>query len=232
MKYKKGTFVIVPNKERLRSKPTEYQTIFFWLCAYSNENGTCFPSRTKLANDCGLTDRTIDKYVEKLVSDGLIEKKRRKNKGTNEYTSNLYQILFYNGAVKRKTQLSERNDPTSGERNIPITVSNSNYNNLTSSPLKKEDKKSFSFEEEMDKLKNSAWKPKKIIYFYFLKKNFKFENQIQFDAEYQRNLRPAISLQGYNSTQVEQTIDYLEQKGLEWRLETIGRNISNVVNKI
>lgn len=139
MKYKKGSFVVVPNLESIRGKPPEYLSVFFWLCTYSNNDGTCFPSRAKLAKDCGLTDRTVDKYIELLIEDKLIEKKKRKNKTTGEWLSNLYQIMLPQRVAKKKTveigniitQGGEDNHSTHSETNIPITIPNINYTNLT-----------------------------------------------------------------------------------------------------
>ena len=238
MKYKKGTFVIVPNKERLRGKPSEYLAIFFWLCAYANDNGTCFPSRQKLAFDCGVTDRTIDKYVEMLVADGLIEKKKRKNKTTNEYTSNLYSILQFNGVAKRTTvplvktvtQPSEAGDPTGGEPNIPITVSNINYTNLTT-PQPEVEQGTYSFEEEMQKLFNQGWKGNKIIWLYITWRKLRPTNQKQFDSEVGRNKQFVKNLTGYDSEQVEKTFEYCQEKwGEYWSLKAVVNNISLVAS--
>lgn len=229
MKYKKGTFVIVPNKDRLRGKPTEYQCIFFWLCAYSNENGTCFPSRTKLASDCGITDRTIDKYIDMLISDGLIEKKKRKNKETNEYTSNLYQILFYNGVAKVVTPPSETNHPTPSEPNIPITVSNTNYTNLTN----KQPEVVFSFEEEMKKLSKSNYKPNKIIHLFIVRKKWKFDNAKQWKTIMGRLIKSAQALEGYSGRDIDEAILYCDREygnKFNWGLETVLKIIPNIAN--
>jgi hypothetical protein len=132
MKYKKGTFVVVPNLEVLSGKPLEAQALFMWLCSYSNEDGVCFPSRKKLAQRCGFTVKTLDKYMKVLVSIGVVQKQIRKKEGTKENTSNLYQILINEeGSPLPDGNIDTCEDPTGSPQNNPVTISNSNYTNLT-----------------------------------------------------------------------------------------------------
>lgn len=94
MKYKKGTFVIVPNINTLENNPPELQTLFMWLCIYANEDGNCYPARKTLAKKCGVSVKTVDRYISKLIELKLIEKQVRKKIGTKENISNLYQICI------------------------------------------------------------------------------------------------------------------------------------------
>ena len=92
MKYKKGTFVVVPNIDVLDNKPPELQTLFMWICVYSDDDGICYPSRKTLANKCGVSIKTIDKYMKELESLDLLQKTLRKKENSKENKSNLYQI--------------------------------------------------------------------------------------------------------------------------------------------
>lgn len=95
MKYEKRTFTITPNKEHLRGKPPEMLAVYFWICDRADEQGLCFPSRAKIADDCGIKSvRTIDKYIKELVDMGILVKTVRKTPGEMENTSNLYQIML------------------------------------------------------------------------------------------------------------------------------------------
>lgn len=241
MKYKKGTFVVVPNIDILAGKKTELQSIFMWLCSYSNDDGQCYPSRKALASKSGLTVKTVDKYLAELVSLGLISKTPRLKIGTYENTSNLYQInipdlvLYDKPVYVTDTHHSVSNIPTSSHPNDPVTIPSINYTNLTNTqpevvPVKVKEIKPFSFKEEMQKLIDSKWKPHKIIWLYFTKKKFNFDNEKQFKAEYGRCLKSARELEGYNSQQIEQTMNKMDELGLTWTLNAIGRNISNVIN--
>ena len=237
MKYKKGTFLVIPNRNELEGKPCEMQTLYFWLCSYANDEGSCFPSRATLAKSCNFSSlRTVDKYIDMLVELGFIGKTKRKRKGGKSYISNLYQVRVLNAPP------SALDDTTPSASNSTITVSNLNSNNPTveigkaEAVIKKTKKQireesPFIFKEELELLRQDKWKPKKIIYNYFLKKSMVFENRKQFDSAVGRFITPAQKLEGYSSSQIDRAMDYFEEKKLSWTLETISKNISEVVNR-
>lgn len=137
MKYEKGTFTIVPNLDVLEGTKPELQTIFMWLCSFSDKEGQCFPSRAKLGRVCGIKSvRTIDKYLTELIELGLISKTKRKKKGSEENSSNVYQILEVRandsvGGANKSTTPGAFNDTTPGAFNVPITISNRTIPNRT-----------------------------------------------------------------------------------------------------
>lgn len=92
MKYEKGTFIVVPNKDTLRGLDPQTQVLFLWICSYADEAGVCFPSITKLAEDCGISKRTVDSRLRKLCELGVLEVTNRAV--NNLQTSNEYQILL------------------------------------------------------------------------------------------------------------------------------------------
>lgn len=224
MKYEKGTFIVIPNKEHLRGKPSELQAIYLWLCEHSDDTGKSFPTKNTLAEEAGCSHNTLDKYLDMLVKCGMIDIIRRKKEGTNENTSNLYQVNLVPKIRRPSTKINTTGGTNNGlETNLSI-----NKPNLTN--IQPKVVPPFSFKEEMDKLINSTWKPNKIIYLYFLKKKFNFQNEKQFKSEYGRCLKPAKELEGYNSAQIEATMNKMDELGLTWTLNAIGRNISNVIN--
>lgn len=224
MKYKKGTFTVVPNLQYLAGKPPEMQTVFFWVCSYANDDGKCFPSRSALASKAGMSIRTVDKYMEQLVELGILTKTPRLKKGTIENTSNLYQIMLPDSSP------SENDSTTPSASLIPVTIPSINNTNLTTTPPKAVEKE-FNFKEEMQKLIESTWKPNKIMWSYFTKKKFVFENHAQMKSEIGRCKKPAIELQGYNSKQIEDTMDYCQEKWQEqWSLYAVVKQIANVIS--
>jgi DNA-binding transcriptional ArsR family regulator len=98
MKYEKGTFVTVPNRQHLKSLPAITQALFFWICNYSDDNGQCFPSRDTLATDMGVTRRTVDNHLKKLVEGGFVTVENRIFEG--EKLTNLYQIMILEGSER------------------------------------------------------------------------------------------------------------------------------------
>ena len=123
MKYKKGTFVIVPNLDELKGKPSEMQSIYLWICQHSDSDGLCFPKKATIGREAGCSHNTVDKYLKQLVDDGFLDIKQRRNKdGKN--TSNEYQLLILG-----------RGDVNNGIPSQPNigsqTISNINYTNIT-----------------------------------------------------------------------------------------------------
>jgi hypothetical protein len=98
MKYEKGSFITVPNREQLSRLKVGAQCLFMWLCAYADEHGCCFPSRSRLAKDLHCSVRSVDAYIETLVTEGFLVKEQRiKN---NEKQSNHYQIMLVSSGAE------------------------------------------------------------------------------------------------------------------------------------
>ena len=100
----------------------------------------------------------------------------------------------------------------------------------------KENVEEFNMEEKLTMLYSSEKDHDCIIAAYWDAKKRVFENNKQYQAEYVRELRTAKrmveSVSGYSWEQVCATIEYLSKeygkKGLEWRLETVEKNLSIV----
>lgn len=93
MKYKKGSFITVPNSEELKGIHPTAQCIFMWLCHHANQDGKCFPSRKRLAELCGVSVDMIDKMVKLLVEKNLLTKQKRK-KDAKVNNTNIYEIII------------------------------------------------------------------------------------------------------------------------------------------
>jgi DNA-binding transcriptional MocR family regulator len=113
MKYEKGTFTTVPNKEALRGLDPQAQVLFMWLCAYADGEGVCFPSISRLAEDCGMAERTVDARIKLLESEGFIEKINRTNNGKK--TSNEYQSMIVSTAGDADLDAQELRHSTAGD---------------------------------------------------------------------------------------------------------------------
>lgn len=147
MKYKKGTFIVVPNHPQMAGKPSEMQVAYMWLCSYADKDGLCFPSRKTLAKNCGCDIRTVDKYLKQLIDDGFISKSNRKVKGSKQNLSNLYQLLLVDDdtlevldensdkeniqEVQELHQDGVEKNTRGGAKNDIVTISNSNSIHLT-----------------------------------------------------------------------------------------------------
>lgn len=120
MKYRKGEFVIVPNTQELDKVSATAQALFVWICVYADNDGICFPSRSKLASNLNCSVSTVDTYIKELVDCGFITKTNRKR--DNEKITNLYQIVL-RGSVK-STLGSVKNSPRGSVKSTHRTISN------------------------------------------------------------------------------------------------------------
>lgn len=90
----------------------------------------------------------------------------------------------------------------------------------------------FNFQEELEKLKNDKRKDFKIIALFWRKKGWDFQNRLQFNAALKRELRAAKDLKGYTGDQIARSMAYCAKEYPEiWTLETVGKRITDVVNK-
>lgn len=146
MKYKPGTFILVPNILLLAGKPSEMQVIYMWLCTYADKEGKCFPSRATLARQSGCGIRTVDKYLEKLVEEDFILKEIRRSSTGKQNLSNTYTLLLKDSEIDTLCQVSDPANVTQVQELHPNviqkntrdsvekstgTISINNYNNGT-----------------------------------------------------------------------------------------------------
>ncbi len=71
--------------------PSRAKQIMFYLINRANSEGTCFPSVKTIANDCGVSTRTVQRTVSILVDAGFIIKDNRFRENGGQ-SSNLYTI--------------------------------------------------------------------------------------------------------------------------------------------
>lgn len=92
MRYEKGSFIVIPNKECLDGVFSHLQVVYMWICSYADERGVCFPSRTTIARNSGCSVKTVDRAIEGLVECGFLKKLKRVENGKN--LTNVYQIML------------------------------------------------------------------------------------------------------------------------------------------
>ena len=68
--------------------------VYFCLCRHAdNKSGMCYPSRSKIAHECGISGaETVDRALKVLIEKGLIEKHHQHSEDGG-YRSNVYRIL-------------------------------------------------------------------------------------------------------------------------------------------
>ncbi len=93
MKYEKGSFVLVPNKQALKKLTLGARAVFVEICDFADDNGRCFPSRSKIAENIIMSTDSVDRFIAELLEAGFIEKSGRVRPDGSR-TSNEYQILL------------------------------------------------------------------------------------------------------------------------------------------
>jgi len=114
MKYQKGSFITIPNIEKLKEIDSYCQALFMWMCYHANQDGVCFPSRQRLAEEAGMSIASVKRAIKKLVDIGIIKKTERK-KGKENMT-NLYEIIIVEVGSDRTHVGSERAEGVGSER--------------------------------------------------------------------------------------------------------------------
>src|SRR5713226_9867208 len=86
----RGGFTQVPNF-LLKSKKLSAgdKMTFAMLLSYAWQNDYCFPGQARLAQDLGLTDRSVRTHLKSLEANGLLSIQRRGQGKTNVYELNL-----------------------------------------------------------------------------------------------------------------------------------------------
>jgi hypothetical protein len=138
MKYEKGSFITVPNKEQMRTLSLGARAVFVELCDMSDDYGSCYPSRELLARRLGFASsslKSIDRFVAELVSAGFITKTARITPA-GDNTSNMYQIMLL--ALPKSVEVAPIQPPPSSQVTptpsgwmTTGTVINSNSNQIT-----------------------------------------------------------------------------------------------------
>jgi len=240
MKYKKGTFVVIPNKQYLKGKPSEMQSIYFWLCEHADDTGGCFPTKETISDDAGCSHNTVDKYLKQLSDEGFLRITNRRKRGSKEFTSNHYQVLILTHNPKMGLP-QPKNGTTGTPKNgleTNLNINEPNLNTLVDETTNKEGshrevEKPFSFIVELSKLQQSKLVAWKIIHNYWVKKRMVFNNREQFNSAFRRNLKPANALKGYSSKEIDLVMDYCEKNftNYGWTLETVVKRINEIINK-
>lgn len=89
---------------------------FAMLLSYAWHNDSCFPGQAKLAQDLGLSDRSVRTHLKSLEAHGLLEIKRRGLGKTNIYVLNLKRSGLLAVSDRKKTSGLERKESSATER--------------------------------------------------------------------------------------------------------------------
>lgn len=101
--------------------------VLLLLANYTSRDGICFPSQKELATQCGITDRAVRTWLDKLEEGGFIARQQRRRVDGTRTTDHIILALpkqaepgSGSDAIKRNVVPSKRN-LVPGKRDEPIT---------------------------------------------------------------------------------------------------------------
>lgn len=92
--------------------------VFILMANYADENDRCYPSQATLARQAGLSEKTIQRTIEKLEELGFVETLR---KGSGNKSS-LYRLVFEGGQNVTPDNLSGSQNDHPNQSNCPLRV--------------------------------------------------------------------------------------------------------------
>jgi hypothetical protein len=100
MKYQKGTFIVLPNRQHLWELSLGARAVFVELCSFADDDGVCFPSRKLLSERIKMSVDSVDRFLTELEWSELIIKKLRRDE-FGDQSSNEYQIVIKEADLRR-----------------------------------------------------------------------------------------------------------------------------------
>jgi hypothetical protein len=155
-------FTIIPNAilRRPDLSPGAKLT-YMMLLSYAWQEGSCFPGQERLAEDMGVTSRSVITYLKQLQTAGLLVVKRRGLGLTNVYLLPRFISASENISVQGG---SENTSHQEVKRSAPLEVQNfqrekdsgKNHSGRQGTYIRKKDRQTFSEDERLEKIRRSA----------------------------------------------------------------------------
>lgn len=227
-----------------------YFSLFIWLLLLANhkeqqalfngkvvsiKKGQVLTGRNKLVQITGINRSKIERILKHLKSEHMIEQ-QVSNRFRIISIANYEQYQDQNNAIRAgKRATSEQ--PVSTNKNEKNEKNNSMQSEIadgvlgettttTAKPEEDGESTEFVLIEWLRKLAAQDRKDLKIIAWYIFRKGLKLKEQAQAESELKRNLRTASKLLAWNSKQLENTVQWLEDTGLTWTLETLAKHVA------
>ena len=89
-------------------KPRDLTVLACLIRHKDNENDSCFPSRSLIAKDCCIKEKTVDAALKALEERSLIIKKHRLREN-GSHTSNMYFVADIFAMTQRPAQIKQDN---------------------------------------------------------------------------------------------------------------------------
>lgn len=212
--------------------------VYLSLCRHSNnKTQTCYPSMKLIAEENGISTRTVVRATAKLQEWGIIDiQKEKKSDGTQ--ANNVYTLTSKktwkpkpsdtesHGKKEQKTpQPSDKNDIS---RVTPGIHNKTNINYTNNTIVADATTVVFSYKDELEKLRLSNNKIHNIVGLYFKNKSYYFDNKAKFISALKRAVKPASDLLGYSGEELGKAMHYCIANYPVWTLETVVKRIADL----
>jgi DNA-binding GntR family transcriptional regulator len=83
-----------------------------YLIRLADQESMAFPSLNTIAKVCCMSKRSVQRAIDELIAAGLLVKRQRKKRGSQECDSNEYAILDPRPVAKEKAHLNDIDTPS------------------------------------------------------------------------------------------------------------------------
>lgn len=218
--------------------------VYISLCRHANnETQECFPGMKLISEECGISEKTVERSVKELEKWQIVEVNRvRKESGAKQ---NIYTLLDKEMWLKKPTDSqsvgtnlqTHSPNPTDSQGvslQTPVPYNNTNITILSNKTQKEQLPTKvgevFSFEKESAKLLNPPLNETcRIVHWYITVSKTTCKTKQEWVKVKARLFSEASVLTGYTNEQLESLAGYFDEKKLSWRLSTLSKN-TNLLN--
>ena len=137
--------------------------IYISLCRHSNSEQQCFPSQRLIAEELGIVERTVRKYIRLFEIYNLIEINKENNRKGGRWLNNVYTLtnkstwILPEASVASRTIGNEQHSPeanndTNQRQPLPTKKTNRKETNIKERKIKNTEERLKPIKEDIQKL--------------------------------------------------------------------------------
>ena len=132
------------------------KAVYAYFCSYTGAGNSCFPSRSKICYDLGISNNSLTKYVRELTNQGYITIKQVKEKG--RFSHNVYTLPDVKIPYTKICDTENLGHGKLTTKNNSIKNNSSFKNNNSFKKEREKAKKSSSYDEILSSIENEHLK--------------------------------------------------------------------------
>lgn len=208
---------------------------YLYLKLYAINNHSAWPGSDTLANDLGMSKRTIVRLIKMMEDKGRLKVDRSNGK------LNIYDITWYDEAGEKSSakmalvgkadqcQNGTRTSAKNGKAPVPKMVTPS-YGTKISERIENNDSAEapaqWTFKGALGRMMSDKRTEIRIVALYYFSKGFTYESSAQLATAIRRDVRPAIKLKTYSEARISKVMGWLKDNAdFKWTLESVHKHI-------